>query len=71
MKHRTHIDHLVMECANNIGMRLADLDAVAVSSRPGIVISLKVGIDKAISLARFYITEFRTFLFLIVLENII
>lgn len=31
---------------------MSDLDAVAVSTRPGLVIALKVGISKALSLAR-------------------
>uniref|UniRef100_A0A915DB00 N(6)-L-threonylcarbamoyladenine synthase n=1 Tax=Ditylenchus dipsaci TaxID=166011 RepID=A0A915DB00_9BILA len=53
-QHRAHIDRLVEECVIESGLRLSDLDAVAVSSRPGLVICLKVGIDKALALSRDY-----------------
>ncbi|KAI1714159.1 glycoprotease family domain-containing protein [Ditylenchus destructor] len=52
--HRDHIDRLVTECAAEANLRLSDLDAVSVSSRPGLVICLKVGADKAIALSREY-----------------
>lgn len=57
-----HINRLVNNCVAESGLRLSDLDAVAVSSRPGIVIALKVGIDKALCLARFNIFSVSNFI---------
>ncbi|KAI1704128.1 glycoprotease family domain-containing protein [Ditylenchus destructor] len=54
IQHRDHIDRLVVECAEEANLRLSDLDAISVSSRPGLVICLKVGADKAVALAREY-----------------
>uniref|UniRef100_A0A914SEQ2 N(6)-L-threonylcarbamoyladenine synthase n=1 Tax=Parascaris equorum TaxID=6256 RepID=A0A914SEQ2_PAREQ len=51
-QHRSYIDRFVNECLKESGRRLSDLDAVAVTTRPGLVIALKVGISKALSLAR-------------------
>ncbi|VDK19423.1 unnamed protein product [Anisakis simplex] len=48
----------VDECLEESGMRLADLDGIAVSTRPGLVIALRVGIAKALSLARQARTRF-------------
>uniref|UniRef100_A0AC35GH76 N(6)-L-threonylcarbamoyladenine synthase n=1 Tax=Panagrolaimus sp. PS1159 TaxID=55785 RepID=A0AC35GH76_9BILA len=52
MQHRTFIDKLIEECLDEIPCRLGDLDAIAVTSCPGLVICLKVGLERAISLAR-------------------
>ncbi|KHN86123.1 putative tRNA N6-adenosine threonylcarbamoyltransferase, mitochondrial [Toxocara canis] len=51
-QHRSFIDRFVRECLEESGVRLSDLDAVAVSTRPGLVIALRVGISKALSLSR-------------------
>uniref|UniRef100_A0AC34GTG5 N(6)-L-threonylcarbamoyladenine synthase n=1 Tax=Panagrolaimus sp. ES5 TaxID=591445 RepID=A0AC34GTG5_9BILA len=52
MQHRMYIDQLIEQCLEEVPCRLADLDAIAVTSCPGLVICLKVGIERAISLAR-------------------
>ncbi|KAK0411383.1 hypothetical protein QR680_005628 [Steinernema hermaphroditum] len=51
-QHRSTIDSLVSECLDRQRIRAADLRAVAVSDRPGLVICLKTGLGKALSLAR-------------------
>uniref|UniRef100_A0A1I7ZHQ7 N(6)-L-threonylcarbamoyladenine synthase n=1 Tax=Steinernema glaseri TaxID=37863 RepID=A0A1I7ZHQ7_9BILA len=51
-QHRSTIDDLVSECLQRQRLRAADLRAVAVSDRPGLVICLKVGLSKALALAR-------------------
>ncbi|MFH4978546.1 hypothetical protein AB6A40_005255 [Gnathostoma spinigerum] len=51
-QHRSLIGRFVKECVEESGIRLSDLDAIAVSTRPGLVICLKVGIHKALSLSR-------------------
>uniref|UniRef100_A0A914YG67 N(6)-L-threonylcarbamoyladenine synthase n=1 Tax=Panagrolaimus superbus TaxID=310955 RepID=A0A914YG67_9BILA len=52
MQHRMFIDNLIEDCLDEISCRLADLDAIAVTSCPGLVICLKVGLERAISLSR-------------------
>ncbi|EFO18200.2 glycoprotease [Loa loa] len=51
-QHRSYIDLFVDECLDESGMRLCNLDGVAVTTRPGLIISLRVGTEKAIALAR-------------------
>lgn len=50
--HRSNIDRLVDECIHETGIRFADLDAVACTVKPGLVLCLKVGVDKALALCR-------------------
>lgn len=51
-QHRDYVDRLVDECIQEAELRISDLDAVAVSQEPGMVVCLKVGIDCAIALAK-------------------
>uniref|UniRef100_A0A0R3RRM0 N(6)-L-threonylcarbamoyladenine synthase n=1 Tax=Elaeophora elaphi TaxID=1147741 RepID=A0A0R3RRM0_9BILA len=51
-QHRSYIDSFVDGCLNESRLRLCSLDGVAVTTRPGLVISLRVGVEKAVSLAR-------------------
>jgi N6-L-threonylcarbamoyladenine synthase len=51
-QHRSNIDRLVDECINEAGIRFADLDAIACTVKPGLVLCLKVGVDKALALCR-------------------
>jgi tRNA A37 threonylcarbamoyltransferase TsaD len=50
--HRANIDRLVDECINEAGIRATDLDAVACTVEPGLILCLLVGIDKALALCR-------------------
>lgn len=56
-QHRACISGLIDDCVEKCRIRLSDLDAVAVSSRPGMVLSLKVGVDTALFLARYYLYQ--------------
>ncbi|KAL3985390.1 metallohydrolase glycoprotease/Kae1 family protein [Acanthocheilonema viteae] len=51
-QHRSYIDLFVDECLNESRLRLCNLDGVAVTTEPGLIISLRVGAEKAVSLAR-------------------
>ncbi|MCP9264808.1 putative tRNA N6-adenosine threonylcarbamoyltransferase, mitochondrial [Dirofilaria immitis] len=51
-QHRSYIDRFVDECLDESYLRLSNLSGVAVTTRPGLVISLRVGAEKAVSLAR-------------------
>ncbi|CAD5231997.1 unnamed protein product [Bursaphelenchus xylophilus] len=50
--HRRLIDRQVDEVLSGAKLRYQDLDGVAVSSEPGLVICLKVGVDKALAICR-------------------
>ncbi|CAD5224144.1 unnamed protein product [Bursaphelenchus okinawaensis] len=50
--HRKMIDFQVHTVINKAGIRYKDLDGVAVSTEPGLVICLKVGVDKALAVCR-------------------
>lgn len=50
--HRSCIDRLVEECIDDAKIRLSDLDAIACTVNPGLVLCLKVGADKGLALAR-------------------
>lgn len=50
--HRSNIDGLVEECVKEADIRVSDLDAIASTIKPGIVLCLKVGADKALALSR-------------------
>ncbi|OZC09795.1 peptidase, M22 family [Onchocerca flexuosa] len=51
-QHRSYIDLFVDECLDESHLRLCNLNGVAVTTRPGLIISLRVGAEKAVSLAR-------------------
>ncbi|KAK6108102.1 metallohydrolase glycoprotease/Kae1 family protein [Brugia pahangi] len=51
-QHRSYIDLFVDECLDESRVRLCNLDGIAVTTQPGLVICLRVGTEKAISLAR-------------------
>uniref|UniRef100_A0A915PQF9 N(6)-L-threonylcarbamoyladenine synthase n=1 Tax=Setaria digitata TaxID=48799 RepID=A0A915PQF9_9BILA len=51
-QHRSFISQFVEECLDESRLRLCDLDGVAVTTRPGLTICLRVGAEKAVSLAR-------------------
>ncbi|EJW81818.1 glycoprotease, partial [Wuchereria bancrofti] len=51
-QHRSYIDLFVDECLDESRVRLCNLDGIAVTTQPGLVICLRVGTAKAISLAR-------------------
>uniref|UniRef100_A0A8R1XX40 N(6)-L-threonylcarbamoyladenine synthase n=1 Tax=Onchocerca volvulus TaxID=6282 RepID=A0A8R1XX40_ONCVO len=51
-QHRSYIDLFVEECLDESHLRLCNLNGVAVTTRPGLIISLRVGAEKAVSLAR-------------------
>uniref|UniRef100_A0A0K0EWK4 N(6)-L-threonylcarbamoyladenine synthase n=1 Tax=Strongyloides venezuelensis TaxID=75913 RepID=A0A0K0EWK4_STRVS len=52
--HRNYIDRAVNESMEEAGIRFYDLDAIAVTTSPGIVLSLKVGANKAVNLSQKY-----------------
>ncbi|CAI5451705.1 unnamed protein product [Caenorhabditis angaria] len=51
-QHRKHLPILIEKCIFDAGISKNELDAIAVTSTPGLVIALKEGIGKAIQLAR-------------------
>ncbi|CAG9538452.1 unnamed protein product [Cercopithifilaria johnstoni] len=51
-QHRSYIDLFVDECLNESRIRLCNLNGIAVTTGPGLIISLRVGAEKAVSLAR-------------------
>ena len=53
IQHRHLVRGLIDECLTECRVRAADLDAVAVSTRPGLVIALKEGAYAALQLARY------------------
>ncbi|GMR37190.1 hypothetical protein PMAYCL1PPCAC_07385 [Pristionchus mayeri] len=53
-QHRTLLRPLIEECLHSVRMRAADLSAVAVSTRPGLVIALKEGVSAAIDISRLH-----------------
>lgn len=53
-QHREHLPTLIEKCLRDAGTSPKDLDAVAVTVTPGLVIALKEGISAAIRLARTY-----------------
>lgn len=62
-QHRNLLPCLIQECLYECNLRLNDLNGIAVTSRPGLVVTLKAGIMQAIGLARFTIS----FIFKIIL----
>lgn len=52
--HRQHIECVVQESLFRANLTVADLDAIAVTSRPGILMSLVIGVRYAKHLARKY-----------------
>lgn len=53
-QHRAHIEHVVDDAMQRAGIRYEDLDAIAVTRRPGMVVCLQVGVSHALKLARRY-----------------
>ncbi|GMS84868.1 hypothetical protein PENTCL1PPCAC_7043, partial [Pristionchus entomophagus] len=53
-QHRAFLPSLIEECLHSVRLRAADLSAVAVSTRPGLVIALKEGVSAAIDLCRLH-----------------
>uniref|UniRef100_A0A8R1EB64 N(6)-L-threonylcarbamoyladenine synthase n=1 Tax=Caenorhabditis japonica TaxID=281687 RepID=A0A8R1EB64_CAEJA len=52
LQHRQNLPHLIAECLEESGVKAHDLDGVAVTVTPGLVIALKEGISAAIKLAK-------------------
>ncbi|KAI6186467.1 N(6)-L-threonylcarbamoyladenine synthase [Aphelenchoides besseyi] len=57
-QHRSSIDELVDKCLRNSHIRPSELDAIAATTTPGLVICLKVGADKALAMCRDYKRSF-------------
>lgn len=53
-QHRSLLPSLIDDCLHTAKLRAADLSAVAVSTRPGLVIALKEGVSAAIEISRLY-----------------
>ncbi|CAI2354116.1 unnamed protein product [Caenorhabditis sp. 36 PRJEB53466] len=53
-QHREHLPRLIEKCLDEAGVAPKDLDAVAVTVTPGLVIALKEGISAAIRFAKSY-----------------
>uniref|UniRef100_A0A1I7XIK7 N(6)-L-threonylcarbamoyladenine synthase n=1 Tax=Heterorhabditis bacteriophora TaxID=37862 RepID=A0A1I7XIK7_HETBA len=53
-QHKVQLPVLLDECLFEAGLHFCDIDAFAVTTKPGLVIALKEGIRKAIELARIY-----------------
>lgn len=53
LQHRAVLGSLIDAALIDASLRASDVDLVAVSTRPGIILSLKVGIEHALSFARF------------------
>lgn len=52
-QHRENLPRLIEKCLNDAGTSPKDLDAVAVTVTPGLVIALKEGISAAIGFAKY------------------
>lgn len=52
--HRNNIEIAVAEALSKAGTNFADLDAIAVTTKPGLLVSLQVGVKYARYLARMY-----------------
>lgn len=52
--HRLHIDRVVKECLEQARIKPEELDAIAVTNRPGLAMSLSVGVRYAKHLSRKY-----------------
>ncbi|XP_037294918.1 probable tRNA N6-adenosine threonylcarbamoyltransferase, mitochondrial [Manduca sexta] len=52
--HRDNIDNVVNEALGNAGLKIKDVDAIAVTTKPGLLISLQVGVKYAKYLAKQY-----------------
>ncbi|KAK6757349.1 hypothetical protein RB195_015274 [Necator americanus] len=58
LQHKEHLPRLLDECVKEAGLGVADVDAVAVTTKPGLVIALKEGIRKGLELSRVYKKDF-------------
>ncbi|KAK6054107.1 hypothetical protein COOONC_08386 [Cooperia oncophora] len=52
LQHKEHLPRLLNECLDEAGMSVSDVDAIAVTTRPGLVIALKEGIQLGLALSR-------------------
>ncbi|VDO83324.1 unnamed protein product [Heligmosomoides polygyrus] len=52
LQHKEHLPRLLGECLDEAEMRVPDVDAIAVTTRPGLVIALKEGIKLGLDLSR-------------------
>uniref|UniRef100_A0A0K0DFQ6 N(6)-L-threonylcarbamoyladenine synthase n=1 Tax=Angiostrongylus cantonensis TaxID=6313 RepID=A0A0K0DFQ6_ANGCA len=57
-QHKMHLPLLLSECLNEARLSVSDVDAIAVTTRPGLVIALKEGIQKGLELSRQYKKDF-------------
>ncbi|KHJ81482.1 hypothetical protein OESDEN_18832, partial [Oesophagostomum dentatum] len=48
-QHKEHLPRLLDECLEESGLCVSDVDAIAVSTKPGLVIALKEGIRESTS----------------------
>ncbi|KAK6025195.1 hypothetical protein OSTOST_08916 [Ostertagia ostertagi] len=58
LQHKEHLPRLLNECLDEAGMSVSDVDAIAVTTRPGLVIALKEGIRLGLALSRQYKRDF-------------
>ncbi|XGW05961.1 hypothetical protein V3C99_016370 [Haemonchus contortus] len=58
LQHKEHLPRLLNECMDEAGMSVSDVDAIAVTTRPGLVIALKEGIRLGLTLSRHYRKDF-------------
>ncbi|CAJ0589608.1 unnamed protein product [Cylicocyclus nassatus] len=54
LQHKEHLPRLLDECLRDSGFTVSDVDAIAVTTKPGLVIALKEGIRKGLELSRTY-----------------
>lgn len=58
LQHKEHLPRLLGECLDEAEMRVPDVDAIAVTTRPGLVIALKEGIKLGLDLSRQFEKDF-------------
>ncbi|KJH49636.1 peptidase, M22 family [Dictyocaulus viviparus] len=58
LQHRTHLPLLLAECLDEAKLNFSDIDAIAATTKPGLVIALKEGIQKGLELSRQYKKDF-------------
>ncbi|KAL6743405.1 hypothetical protein Aduo_016447 [Ancylostoma duodenale] len=58
LQHKEHLPRLLDECLNESSLSVSDVDAIAVSTKPGLIIALKEGIRKGLELSRLYKKDF-------------
>ncbi|WKY08907.1 hypothetical protein Q1695_001801 [Nippostrongylus brasiliensis] len=58
LQHKEHLPRILNDCLDEARLSVSDVDAICVTTRPGLVIALKEGIRLGLSLSRDYKKDF-------------